>query len=162
MVGLVRVRDYAVAGKFGPKLSTGNRFEADRSNCDLNGDGRVDFESEAEASCSNVCNADPDCAEWTQYVARGSYKVRRGNSMIMVQTDGAPGFNPVANRGAVLASVTGTLRNFSGGSLNWTIEARCPDDLVCDADDCSETIKPSNEACVSLRPTEDDNDEGTN
>jgi hypothetical protein len=159
--GLVRIRDYQIAGKFGPKLAMNNRFEADRSNCDLNGDGRVDFESEAEASCSNVCSDDPDCTEWTQYISRGSYKVRRGTNKIMIQTAGAAGFNPVANRGAVLTSVSGTLRNFSGGDLNWTIETRCTDDLVCDLEGCSSEITPSNRACVSLR-TEDDNDEGTN
>lgn len=160
--GLVRVRDYTIAGKFGPKLATQNRFEADRSNCDLNGDGRVDFESDAEASCSNVCADDPDCTEWTQYISRGSYKAYRGNNRIMIQTDGAAGFNPVANRGQVLASVTGSLRNFSGGDLNWTIEARCTDDVVCALDGCADAIKPPNEACVSLRPTDEDNDEGTN
>jgi hypothetical protein len=160
--GLVRVKDFVVAGKFGPKESIDNEFGPEQSNCDLNGDGRVDFLSEAEASCSNVCNADPDCTEWTQFAARGSYKIHRGTTMIMVQTDGAPEFSPTSNRGTTLTSVTGTLRNFSGGSLNWTIEARCPDDLVCDADGCASEIKPPNEACVSLRPTEEDNDEGTN
>lgn len=160
--GLVRIRDYQIAGKFGPRLATGNRFEADRSNCDLNGDGRVDFLTEAEASCSNVCAADPDCTEWTQYISRGSYKAHRGGNMIMIQTDAAQGFNPVANRGAVLTAVTGTLANFSGGDLNWTIEARCSEDLVCDLDGCSPELAPSNRACVSLRPIEEDNDEGTN
>ena len=71
-------------------------------------------------------------------------------------------FNPPANKGLAIAAVTGTLRNFSGGSLNWTIEARCTDDLVCDASGCESEIKPPNEACVSLRPTDEDNDEGTN
>ena len=82
--------------------------------------------------------------------------------MIMVQTDGAPNFNPVANRGATLNAITGALRNFSGGDLNWTIEARCPDDLVCGIEGCASEIKPPNVACVKLRETEDDNDEGTN
>jgi len=160
--GLVRVEGFSVTNNFGPEPANGNVFEPDRTNCDLNGDGVVDFQSEDEASCGILCSADPECTEWTQYVARGNYKVHRGSRMIQVQTDGAPGFNPVANRGTIMRAISGTLRNFSGGSLNWTIEARCPADLVCDAEGCVDEIKPSNEACVSLRPTEDDNDEGTN
>ena len=160
--GLVRVQGFSVTKNFGPKPAKGNVFGPDQSNCDLNGDGVVDFTSDDEASCGNLCSDDPECSEWTQYIARGNYKIHRGGTMIQVQTDGAPGFNPTANRGAVLRAVTGTLRNFSGGSLNWTIEARCKDDLVCDADGCRDAIKPPNEACVSLRPTDEDNDEGTN
>lgn len=166
--GLVRVRGYTIASKFGPELSIGNVFEATtdsgrgRSNCDLNGDGRVDFESDAEGSCSNVCDADPDCSEYTQFVTRGTYKISDGVNMIKISTDGAPEFNAEANRGQLIDSVTGSLRNFSGGKLNWTIEVRCPDDLVCGYEGCEADIKPPNEACVSLHPTEDDNDEGTN
>jgi hypothetical protein len=54
------------------------------------------------------------------------------------------------------------MRNFSGGSLNWTIETRCPDDLVCTfSDACSkDDKKPSIEACV--RPRTKDDNEATN
>ncbi len=159
--GLVRVTGYSITANFGDKPAIGNVFGPDRTNCDLNGDGVVDFTSAAESSCGNLCSADPDCTEWTQFAARGNYKIHRGPKMIQVQTDGAPGFVPTAHRGELLRAVTGTLRNFSGGSLNWTIEARCTDDLVCDADGCADEIKPPNEACVLLRPTDEDN-EGTN
>jgi hypothetical protein len=160
--GLVRVEGFSVTANFGPEPAIGNVFGPDKTSCDLNGDGLVDFTNDDEASCGNLCSDDPECTEWTQYVARGNYKIHRGGTMVQVQTDGAPGFNPVANKGQLLRAVTGTLRNFSGGSLNWTIEARCPADLVCDAEGCTDEIKPSNEACVSLRPTDEDNDEGTN
>ncbi len=168
--GLVRITDLRVASKFGPKPALNNVFAEDQSNCDLNGDGKVDFDSDAEAACGNACSADADCAEWTGYIARGNYKVYKpivdmgmevGRAVIQVQTDGAPGFNPVANRGGEVAAITGTLRNFSGGSLNWTIEARCPDDVVCAQPGCSEKILGPKEACVDLR-TEGDNDEGSN
>ena len=131
----------------------------------LDENAALDEESAELATYSfvvRVCSADPDCSEWTQYASRGSYKVHRESRMIMIQTDGAPGFNPVGNRGATLNAVTGSLRNFSGGDLNWTIEARCPDDLVCGLDGCESEIKAPNVACVKLRETEDDNDEGTN
>ncbi len=70
-------------------------------------------------------------------------------------------------RGKKLAFVTGTLRNFSGGSLNWTIETRCPDDLVCDDSSqaaCQNGPKApvgSDTACVSPRTINDPN-EATN
>jgi hypothetical protein len=64
--------------------------------------------------------------------------------------------------GEELVAVTGTLRNFSGGSLNWTIETRCSDDLACASADCVlKAPKTSKEACVRLR-TLDDNDAETN
>lgn len=168
--GLVRIEGYHVSQNFGPKLALDNVFGPDQTNCDFNGDGKIDFESVAEGACGNACSDDEECSEWTGYLSRGNYKVSKtaddgtGNmvlSVIQVQTDGAPEFNPVANRGGELTAVTGTLRNFSGGSLNWTIEARCPDDVVCIASGCAEKVLGPKEACVDLR-TIDDNDEGSN
>lgn len=161
---LVRVRGYHVSEFFGPKLALNNVFKADQSNCDFNGDGKIDFENDAEGSCGNACSDNPECSEWTSYVARGNYKVSKdegGTSVIQVQTDGAPQFNPVANRGLELDSVTGTMKNFSGGDLNWTIEIRCVDDLVCEDAGCSDEVLGPKESCLDLR-TEDDNDEGSN
>jgi hypothetical protein len=168
--GLARITDVHISKNFGPKPAFNNSFAPDQSNCDLNGDGKVDFSSAAEAACGNACSKDAECAEWTGYISRGNYKVYKpivnmgmevGRAVIQVQTDGAPEFNPVVNRGQEVAAVTGTLRNFSGGSLNWTIEARCPDDVVCALDGCASEIKGPKEACVDLR-TVGDNDEGTN
>ena len=163
--GLVRVEGYHVASFLGPELATNNVFAQNKSNCDFNGDGRVDFGNDAEASCGDACSRDPECSEWTAYLSRGNYKVAKTGdgaaSVIIVQTDGAPEFNPLAHRGENLTAVTGTLKNFSGGSLNWTIEARCPDDVACAFPGCSETVKGPTEACIDLR-TIDDNDEGSN
>jgi hypothetical protein len=163
--GLVRVEGYHVAANLGPELATNNVFGENKSNCDFNGDGRVDFGNDSEASCGDACSRDPECSEWTAYLSRGNYKVAKSSggaaSVIIVQTDGAPEFNPLAHRGQTLTAVTGTLKNFSGGSLNWTIEARCPDDVACAFPGCSETVKGPTEACIDLR-TIDDNDEGSN
>jgi hypothetical protein len=171
---LVRLEGYHVARHFGPKIPVNNVFGVpgepdavtDTSNCDLNGDGQVDFDSKDEGSCSNACAADPDCSEWTSYSARGNYKVSKGGSQIQIQTGAVSGFDPHANRGVTLVAVTGTLRNFSGGTLNWTLETRCPDDLACTSDSCicdgcPAAPRSSQEACVRLRSI-DDNDEGTN
>ena len=163
--GLVRVEGYHVASNLGPELAENNVFAQNKSNCDFNGDGRVDFGNDAEASCGDACSRDPECSEWTAYLSRGNYKIAKTGdgaaSVIIVQTDGAPEFNPLAHRGENLTAVTGTLKNFSGGSLNWTIEARCPDDVACAFPGCSETVKGPTEACIDLR-TIDDNDEGSN
>jgi hypothetical protein len=159
---LVRIVGYHVAANFGPKPVVNNVFAPDSSNCDLNGDGQVDFTLKSEGSCSDACAANPECSEFTAFSARGNYKVSKGpNDMIQIQTGSVAGFDPVGNKGLPLDSVTGTLRNFSGGSLNWTIETRCPDDLVCGRDGCQPVEKPLNEACVRPR-TKDDNDQGTN
>lgn len=166
---LVRIQGFTIASLFGPKVPTksvkcdfGWCFGPDQSNCDLNGDGQVDFENPEEASCSNVCSSNPECTEWTSFSARGNYKVHSGTEMIQIQTSSVADFDPPSFRGQELASVTGTMRNFSGGSLNWTVETRCPDDLVCSfSDACSDKILDSDKACVRLRTT-DDPDEATN
>lgn len=167
---LVRVDDVTIAANFGPKnppksimCDFGWCFGPEASNCDLNADGQIDFENPDESSCSNTCSDSADCSEWTGFSARGNYKVASGGSnQIQIQTSSIADFDPPSFRGQKLAAVTGTMRNFSGGSLNWTIETRCPDDLVCSfSGACSEKILPSTEACVRLR-TADDPDEGTN
>lgn len=159
--GLVRVEGFRISKNFGPRPARDNVFGPDQSSCDLNGDGQVDFESPAEGRCADACSRDPECSEWTSYSARGNYKVTDGSAMIQIQTGTVSGFDPTSHRGLALGSVTGTLRNFSGGSLNWTIEARCPDDLVCDAPGCAPAAKTSKEACVRPRSL-NDNDAETN
>jgi hypothetical protein len=165
--GLVRIAQMNVAAKFGPGLPAEImqdvfQFEADASNCDLNGDGAIDFDNVHEAACANQCGAEPDCTEWSAYSERGNYKLYRQTVVIQVNTGTVGAFDPVKNRGKTLAYVTGTLRNFSGGSLNWTIETRCSEDLVCNFDEaCVPDPLPSNVACITP-PTEEDNDAGTN
>ena len=159
--GLARVEGYSIATNFGPLPAFNNVFGPNQSNCDLNGDGQVDFESPAEGSCGNVCSDDPDCSEWTGFSARGNYKVRKGGSVIQINTGTAALFDPQAHKGQELRAVTGTLRNFSGGSLNWTIETRCQDDLACAYPGCVPPPVSSKQACVRLRSL-DDNDQGSN
>jgi hypothetical protein len=74
--GLVRVNDYIISKNFGSKPAVGNVFLPDQTNCDLNGDGQVDFDSPVEASCGNECSKDPDCSEWTGFAARGNFKAK--------------------------------------------------------------------------------------
>jgi len=187
---LVRVEGATVGAFFGPNnpeimLANGQsdcavpppiQFSDTASNCDLDGSGFIDFDTKGscEAACANACGTEPNCVEWTGYVSRGNYRVLLpGPKSIQINTRSVVGFDPQAMRGKPIVSLTGTLRNFSGGALNWTIEARCGDDLVCvdnEPDEkkkqkaCTEGPKTpvsSQIACVSPRTTDDPN-EGTN
>lgn len=162
---LVRVEGFTVADFFGPTPAVNNHFEAGQSNCDLNGDGQVDFANAKEASCSDACSNNPKCSEWTNYSARGNYVVYSGSTVFQVNTGTVTGFDPLALKGKAIPAVTGTMREFSGGNRNWTIETRCPDDLCLTGQDCAKNfpnnLLSSKVACVRLRTT-DDPDEGTN
>lgn len=140
--GLVRVVSATIGAHFGPGLATGNQIDATHSSCDLDGDGGVDFSAGSdENACATACDADADCVEYSAYAARGNYVVRLpGGARIQLNTQSVAGFDPPAARGQLLGAVTGTLRNFSGGNLNWTIETRCSADLVC--------TDPSQKACT--------------
>jgi hypothetical protein len=168
--GLVTMQQFRIAPLFGPGYPAVSgdpgaylfTFDADASNCDFSGDGVIDFFDDLEGACSNACGADPNCSDWIGYSSRGNYKVSRGALMMQANTSTAGGFDPVRNKGATLQWLTGTLRHFSGGSLNWTVETRCSDDLVCAFDEvCAAAIVPATQACKTP-PTEDDNDAATN
>jgi hypothetical protein len=152
---LVRVENVRVAAYFGPEPAAGG-FDSNRSNCDLDNNGRIDFDTPGsnEAACANKCAEVADCVEWTGYAARGNYRVVFPGSScasggghrpctIQINTRTVSQFDPVAMRGQEIRSLTGTLRNFSGGSLNWTIETRCSADLICD----SPAAGPAQAAC---------------
>ncbi len=112
-------------------------FRPNASNCDLDGDGRVNFTAcSPEATCSQRCYDDATCAEWSSFRRVGNFRATLGPSpeqTILLNTGTVGGFDPSRWRGRLLPWVTGTLANFSGGPLNWTVETRCSEDLVlCD------------------------------
>jgi len=185
--GLVTIEQARIAPNLGPDLPqelADNTFvfDSNASNCDLNGDGTVDFFDPKETACGDQCSNDPECSEWTGFASRGNYKLHKDDAMVQVNTSTAQGFDPRSYKGQTLQYLTGTLRNFSGGSLNWTIETRCADDLGCNfdptckdvqgclaacavgdavcEDDCNAPRNPSR-ACITPA-TQDDNDAGTN
>ena len=162
---LVRIENFTVADFFGSGAAINNHFDADHSNCDLNGDGQVDFTNAKEAACSDACSNNAKCSEWTNYSARGNYVVYSGSTVYQINTGTVTGFDPLSLKGKPIPAITGTMREFSGGSRNWTIETRCPDDLCLEGQDCAKdfpnNLMSSKKACVRLRTT-DDPDEGTN
>ncbi len=162
---LARVEGYRIGKFLGPDVAKGNKPGVGRSNCDFNGNGQIDYETDLEGSCSDVCTKDPDCSEWTAYLARNTFKMALGEgpnaAMILANATSVSGFDPVGHVGEAIPSMTGTLRFFSGGKLNWTLEARCSDDMVCKGAGCQAKALSSQQACVRLRSIED-NDQGTN
>jgi hypothetical protein len=167
---LVRVQGVRIAKAFGPNKAVNNSFQDNQSNCDLNDDGKLDFTTGSqEAGCADACVKVPECSEWNGYVSRGNFRLVVGTSILGIQANASkvPGFDPWRRRGQGIIALTGSLRNFSGGDLNWTIEARCEDDLVfCDPADAAclqspPSPKSSKSSCI-VRRTEYDPDEETN
>lgn len=148
---LVRVRDVTVGGP------------EDVVDCDLDGNGEVDFRDydtnacSEECRCREACDANPLCTEWTQYTEYRQWPVRVGNAATGVKlwvmtADTLPDFDPFdPGVPRQLASITGTLTNLSFlRPRGWILEPRCPDDIVMTG-----TPRPSTEACVEPRTGEE-------
>jgi hypothetical protein len=137
---------------------------ANATNCDLNGDGTVDFYTEPEKTCSAACDADVDCTEYTNFRLRRTFQLvlvpggdESKKAGIQGDSTTAASLDPLPAKGRQLRSFTGTLRYFSGGS-QFTIETRCEDDLVVDL-----ARAPVNSSSACVRPRADiDNDENSN
>ena len=143
---------------------------SDASDCDLNGDGKVDFTAGTdEGTCSAACDSDPECSEYSNYIAetqfrlviahtdptsgavtygaiQGDFSAAAGSA---VDTTTSPNtsidFDPLVDKGKTIPYVTGTLDYFSGGT-QFTLQARCPDDIVVKG-----TALKSDTACVAIR-----------
>lgn len=134
-------RDFRVlvTPKFGPgdtpKAAAGYAPAPDATNCDFNKDGRIDFALGAEEGiCSNACDADPECTEYSNFQARRTFRltlIDATGAKGAVQADASTSatFDPLALKGKLVRYFGGTLHFFSGGS-QFTIEARCSDDVV--------------------------------
>ena len=153
-----------VTSKFGPGLvpkdakSKAYVPSADASNCDFNNDAKIDFTAGSEeAACANVCSLDSDCTEYSNFASRSTFRLRigDGNSFGNIQADASASstFKPVEMKGKTVKSFTGIMTFFSGGA-QYTIEARCPDDIVVDLD---QEPLPSDKACVTPRTDLDEN-----
>lgn len=147
-----------VTPKFGPDFpqQNGNSFviTENATNCDLNKDGSIDFTTGVpEQICAKLCQDDPECTEYSNFASRSTFRITitdlKAGTKAPVQADATASalFKPVENKGKVLKSFSGVLTYFSGGS-QFTIEARCPDDIVTDL---NAQPLPSDKACVYPR-----------
>jgi hypothetical protein len=162
--------DVHVSKHFGPnfpKKETNYAPEENATNCDLNQDGKVDFNTDPEKTCAANCSVDVECSEYSQFLRQNAFSlvvsapdVNTGfplTGSILADGSSAADFDPVTLRGQPIHSFTGTLRYFSGGT-QYTIEARCADDIVVDM---NATPLGSDRACVHAR-TESDNSSASN
>jgi hypothetical protein len=145
-----------VTPKFGPgdvPKTAGGLYVAtpEASNCDFDKNGRITFTAgNPEAECSTACTADPECTEWSNYVARSTFRLTVSDSngraaAVQADASASPAFDPVALKGQEIRSFSGTLSFFSGGS-QFTIEARCKDDVIVSL---QEKPFPSDRACTT-------------
>lgn len=149
--GLVRVTDV-----------TPGRAE-DIVDCDLNGNGEVDFRDydtnacSAECACREACDANPLCTEITQYRQYGQWPVRVGDAangvkLWVATAESVPDFDPFAPAlPTQWSAITGTLKNLSFlRPRGWILEPRCMDDIVV-----AGAAVSSSEACVDPRTGEE-------
>lgn len=132
--------------------------DPDATSCDFDKDGQIDFTTGSpEARCSDACAANPECTEYSNFAARGTFRLtvidEKGVAAIQADASASADFNPLERKGQQLKAFSGTLHFFSGGS-QYTIEARCNDDIVVDLD--AQPL-PSHKACVSPRTELDEN-----
>lgn len=130
-----------VAPKLGPGKvpEVGDRFEptADATNCDFDGDEVIDrSEGSKEGACANACTRDTECTEWSNFVSRGTFRLALRDAdgrvgAVQANASASAGFDPIALKGREIRAFAGTLHFFSGGA-QFTIEARCRDDIVLD------------------------------
>lgn len=129
-----------VTPKFGPgdvPKTPGGLYVAneDASNCDFDKNGRIAFTAgDPEGDCSTACTADPECTEWSNYEARSTFRLTVTDAAgisaaIQADASASASFDPVAMKGKPIRAFSGTLHFFSGGS-QYTIEARCKDDII--------------------------------
>jgi hypothetical protein len=163
--------DLHVGSHFGSAKPTSPDFVPTdtASDCDLNDDGKVDFTAGTdEGTCSSNCDSDPECVEYSNYVKESQFRLvlaktdssgnvtygtiygdasaASGSAVDTTQTPQAQlSFDPETYKGKTIPYFTGTLEYFSGGT-QFTIQARCPDDIVLTGQPLASDV-----ACVAIR-----------
>jgi hypothetical protein len=112
-----------VTPKFGPgdvPKSPGGLFvpAADASNCDFDKNGKITFEvGNPENDCNAACTADPECTEWSNWIARSTFRITVADATgtraaVQADASASAGFDPVALKGQELRHFAGTLHFF--------------------------------------------------
>jgi hypothetical protein len=133
----------------------------DTTNCDYLGTGVIDFSDPREAACEAACTANLECTEYANFIAEQQFTLVVENPAsnpplkqnIFGNGSASAGFDPITMKGQQLGAFTGNLMFFSGGA-QYTITARCADDVVTDP---SKLPLPSSQACVVSRAIPDNN-----
>jgi hypothetical protein len=110
------------------------------TSCDYEGTGKIDYENAAEVACEDACTnylatTGKACSEYSQFLSNSQFVLAitgaDGTSTTQITANGSAsaGFNPIDVLGQPLEAFTGTLDYFSGGE-QFTIQARCSDDIV--------------------------------
>ena len=135
-----------VTPKFGPgdmqlvAGPTGNTYVAtvDASNCDFDHNGKINsFKAgDPEGICSTACTADAECTEYSNFLARGTFRITvtdaaGTNAAVQADSSASAKFDPLAMKGKTIRSFAGAMTFFSGGA-QYTIEVRCDDDIITD------------------------------
>ena len=136
------------------------------TNCDFNHTGKLDFNDPNEAACAKACSGsctaapyDYECSEFSSFQSQNDFELivedatDGTRARIQVNAAAANGFNPLDYRGKTIPAFTGLLAYFSGG-CQFTINARCADDIVSDPNG---SPLPSDVACVHPRTLSDIN-----
>jgi len=129
---------------------------ADTTSCDYLGTGKLEFTDPREAACSTACTNNLECTEYSNFVANQQFTLvvesASGQKFnIFGNGSSAASFNPIDLKGKQIGAFSGNLMFFSGGS-QFTITARCADDVVVDP---SQLPLPSSQACVVSRAIPD-------
>lgn len=165
---LVAVKNPIIGTHFGPlkaPLVNGVPTPSDgASNCDINGDGVVGFNTkkagfdDTEKACNDLCGADADCSEWNNFLGRGTVKIKFGTTNAVLFLD--PGLIQTLDVQTLvgrdkIAEIRGNVRVFVGPTPPYTMQVRCEDDLVLVGQDPA-TIKDAAHACIRARTCSQD------
>ncbi|MEI8256854.1 MAG: hypothetical protein WCJ30_14370, partial [Deltaproteobacteria bacterium] len=139
--GIVRATGLAFPTLIGPARPcttvagvTTCHFAAGASNCDLNGDSKVDYNDPAESTCGNQCQLLHGCSEWTGWRRFGTLQVdfqdgtTPATRIEISPREAIPDLDPQVPPATDPAgfTVTGTLKQVGP---NWIIEPRCTQDV---------------------------------
>jgi len=140
--------------------------DATHTNCDFDHTGKINYNDPLEAACAKACAGsctaapyDYECSEFSSFESQNDFELivddatDGSHARIQVNAAAANGFNPLDYRGQTIPAFTGLLAYFSGG-CQFTINARCSDDIVSDPHG---SPLASDVACVHPRTLSDIN-----
>jgi hypothetical protein len=173
-----------VNGTYTPSSNASNCDYDHNGKINYTDTGSTPSEQDCAAACNGTTSAAPtdyECSEYSQFSSQNNFEVivvdsenpcktqndcqnpflcaagtYVAKSRIQANAAAANTFSPVSERSKTLVSFTGLLSYFSGGT-QFTINARCDDDIVTGDDPNNNLPKTSDVACVHPRSQADIN-----